>query len=80
MPHVKVAFGDPLTDRELQVLARVAEGAKDSRIGSDLGLTVATIATYRKRVRIKLGAKCAAHAVALGFIRGHLPIPRRGVS
>lgn len=74
MPSVVAQRGEPLTDRERQVLALVAQGFKDSRIAVVLGVSAATVATYRKRLRIKLGATCAAHSVALGFLNGYLKV------
>lgn len=72
MPAVKIALGDPLTERELRVLELTAQGHASQRIGTMLGLTENTVLTYRKRIRVKLGAACSAHAVAIGFVKGYL--------
>jgi DNA-binding NarL/FixJ family response regulator len=45
---------ESLSDRELQVLCLIANGAKTSEIGDELCLSVKTISTYRGRVLDKL--------------------------
>ena len=78
MPHVTVAYGDPLTDQEQRVLELTALGHVAARAGSMLGVTEHTIRTYRKRIQVKLGATCAANAVYIGVVKGLLRIPPSG--
>lgn len=49
------ASRSPLTEREATVLARTALGATATSIASDLGLSPASVATYRHRGYEKLG-------------------------
>ena len=44
-----------LTERELEVMRRVAEGFTNSQIAEELGLGVKSVETYRSRVMEKLG-------------------------
>ena len=44
-----------LSDRELDVLVRLAKGASVSSIASELSLSAKTVSTYRSRVLEKLG-------------------------
>ncbi len=57
LPH------DQLSDRELQVLKLIAAGTSTRDMANALVLSVNTIATYRRRIREKLGLKSDAEAV-----------------
>ncbi|HEX5400181.1 MAG TPA: response regulator transcription factor [Verrucomicrobiae bacterium] len=48
------AFHKILSDREQQVLRGVAAGWEDGRIGTELGISEATVEAHRKRIRHKL--------------------------
>lgn len=48
---------DPLTDREEQVLARVAVGRSNSEIASELYITLSTVKTHIASLMSKLGAR-----------------------
>ena len=48
---------DPLTDREEQVLARVAVGRSNSDIASELYITLSTVKTHIASLMTKLGAR-----------------------
>ena len=56
---------DALTDRERQVLAGLAEGWANARIGAALGISVPTVKTHVSNILVKLGAESRTHAVAL---------------
>jgi DNA-binding CsgD family transcriptional regulator len=58
--------GMKLSDRELEALSLLAEGATHKEIARDWGISHRTVEIHTTRVRIKLGAKTAAHAVAIG--------------
>ena len=75
----EVLEGEPLTDRETEVLADAAEGETAAQTGARLFLSSETVKSYRKRVIAKLGAKNGTHAVALALRSGLLPaaVPRR---
>lgn len=62
--------GDPLTEREVQVLRRIAEGDRNRDIGECLGISEDTVKVHVKRVMDKLGAKDRTQAVAIGIRRG----------
>lgn len=61
-----------LSERELQVFVRLAQGQSVSDIGSALHLSVKTVSTYRTRLLEKLGvasnAELAAYAVRNGLM------------
>ena len=61
---------DPLTEREVEVLRRVAEGDRNRDIGEHLGISEDTVKVHVKRIMDKLGAKDRTQAVAIGIRRG----------
>lgn len=60
----------PLTERELQVLAGMADGRTNLQIGRELHLTINTVKTHGRHLFVKLGARDRAHAVAIGMRGG----------
>ena len=64
------ALGAELTDRELDVLARLADGHGNKLIAYELGLSLSTVATLLKRAAAKLGANSRAELVYLARTRG----------
>jgi DNA-binding NarL/FixJ family response regulator len=62
--------GDPLTEREVEVLSRVAEGDRNRDIGQRLGISEDTVKVHVKRIMEKLGAKDRTQAVSIGIRRG----------
>ena len=62
--------GEPLTERELEVLMRVAEGDRNRDIGENLGISEDTVKVHVKRIMDKLGAKDRTQAVSIGLRRG----------
>jgi DNA-binding NarL/FixJ family response regulator len=62
--------GDPLTEREIEVLRRIAEGDRNRDIGQHLGISEDTVKVHVKRIMEKLGAKDRTQAVAIGIRRG----------
>jgi DNA-binding NarL/FixJ family response regulator len=61
---------DPLTEREIEVLTRIAEGDRNRDIGEHLGISEDTVKVHVKRIMDKLGAKDRTQAVAIGIRRG----------
>lgn len=61
-----------LTARQVQVLAKLAQGHQRQDVARDLGLADNTVKWYAKTIFNKLGASNAAHAVALAFRSGVL--------
>ena len=72
----EILEGEPLTDRETEILAGAAEGETAAQTGARLFLSSETVKGYRKRVIAKLGARNGTHAVALALRRGLLPLGR----
>ena len=61
-----------LTEREQDVLRRMACGWTNFQIGHDLGLVEDTVKTHVRRVLNQMGADNRAHAVAIGYACGLL--------
>lgn len=80
IPRYTVQAADPttrgrvagLSEREMQVLARIARGMSNGQIGEDLFLAEQTVKSHCYRLFRKLGAKDRANAVAIGYQRGLL--------
>ena len=51
---------DSLSDREFQIMCRVAKGMSPSAISNELGLSINTVSTYRIRILEKLNLKNTA--------------------
>jgi DNA-binding CsgD family transcriptional regulator len=75
MKKRQTAAGKPaaLSNRQLEVLALVAEGATDNEIAIRLHLSVLTVSQYVREIRARLDARSRAHAVALALWQGVLP-------
>ncbi|MFD9958988.1 helix-turn-helix transcriptional regulator [Amycolatopsis sp. NPDC058986] len=66
---------DPLTDRERDVLERVALGRTNRQVGAELYISEKTVSVHLSRVMAKLGASRRAEAVAIAYDRGLLAAP-----
>jgi DNA-binding NarL/FixJ family response regulator len=64
--------GDALTDREVAILQRVAQGNSNKVIASDLNLSEATVKGHMKNILSKLEANDRTHAVTIAMKRGFL--------
>ena len=62
----------PVTDRERQVLALVADGFSNTRIATRLGLSSHTVKAHLAHAATKLGTGDRAGMVAVGFRQGWL--------
>jgi DNA-binding CsgD family transcriptional regulator len=71
-PIPGITAGDPLTDRELEILVAISRGGTNETIGQRMYLAADTIRTHVARMCRKLGADDRAHAVAIGFDLGLL--------
>lgn len=52
-----------LSDREFQVMCRVADGKQIKQIAEELSLSIKTISTYKRRILEKMGMKSTAELV-----------------
>jgi len=68
----EILEGEPLNDRETEILAGAAEGETAEQTGARLYLSTETVKSYRKRIIAKLGARNGTHAVALALRTGQL--------
>jgi DNA-binding CsgD family transcriptional regulator len=64
--------GVALSQREREVLQLVAEGFEIAAIAERLSLAYATVRTYLRSARSRLGARSAPHAVALALVMGEI--------
>lgn len=67
--------GQPLSERELRVVALVAHGLTNGQIGARIFISEQTVRTHLTRTRAKLGARSKAHIVTIAFCRGLLKLP-----
>jgi DNA-binding NarL/FixJ family response regulator len=63
---------DALTNREIEVLRRVAEGTSNKIIALQLALSDATVKSHMKSILSKLGANDRTHAVTIAMKRGFI--------
>lgn len=62
--------GMALSEREQQMLQRVATGSTNEAIAAELYVAASTVKTTVDRARVKLGAVNRTHAVYLGLKAG----------
>ena len=62
----------PLTGRERQVLALLADGLTPAEVAQDLIISRSTVGTHIEHIYEKLGARTRAHAVGIAFRSGLL--------
>ncbi len=72
MGQVRKPVRAPLTDRELQVLALVADGASNRQAAAKLFISEASIKTHLLHIYDKLGVRDRAAAVGEAYRRGLL--------
>jgi DNA-binding NarL/FixJ family response regulator len=63
---------DALTDRETEVLRKVAAGTSNKIIASQLAVSDATVKSHMKSILSKLGANDRTHAVTIAIKRGFI--------
>jgi DNA-binding NarL/FixJ family response regulator len=63
---------DSLSEREIEVLRRVAMGSSNKIIASDVGISEATVKSHLRNILAKLGANDRTHAVTIGIKRGFI--------
>ncbi len=63
--------GDPaLTARELEVLQQIAAGASSKEIARLIDVSVRTVETHRRNLKLKLGAKSVSECVSIAITAG----------
>jgi DNA-binding NarL/FixJ family response regulator len=65
---------DALTDREVEVLRRVAAGKSNKLIAAELAISEGTVKTHMKSILPKLAAADRTHAVMIALKRGILDL------
>jgi DNA-binding NarL/FixJ family response regulator len=65
---------DALTDREIQILRRVAAGKSNKLIAAELDISEGTVKTHMKSILPKLDASDRTHAVMIALKRGILDL------
>jgi ATP/maltotriose-dependent transcriptional regulator MalT len=65
--------GEPLSQRELDILGLIAQGCSNREAAVRLFISEATVKTHVLHIYAKLGVNDRAAAVATGFERGLLP-------
>ncbi|WP_088289613.1 response regulator transcription factor [Kineosporia sp. A_224] len=73
--RMRTPAADPLTPREVEVLAAVAQGLSNAEIGRALFIGEATVKTHLLRAFAKLGVDDRTRAVTVAMERGILPSP-----
>jgi DNA-binding NarL/FixJ family response regulator len=63
---------DALSERELDVLKRVAVGSSNKQVAAQLAITEATVKAHMKNILLKLDASDRTHAVTIAMHRGFL--------
>jgi len=62
----------PLSDREEEVLRRIAWGQSNKQIGGELGISTKTVETYKSRIGEKLGLRTRTEMVRYAVQKGWL--------
>ena len=65
---------DALTEREVEVLQRVAAGKSNRLIAAELAISESTIKAHMKSILPKLDAGSRTHAVMIALKRGILDV------
>jgi DNA-binding NarL/FixJ family response regulator len=73
--QVRAPAREPLSQRELDILALIARGCSNREAAARLFISEATVKTHVLHIYAKLGVNDRAAAVAAGFERGLLPRP-----
>jgi DNA-binding NarL/FixJ family response regulator len=68
------AIDDALSEREIDVLRRVAEGKSNKAIGTELSIGEETVKAHMKSILAKLGANDRTHAVTIALKRGIIEV------
>lgn len=72
MVQMREPAAEPLSQRELEVLALIARGCTNREAAKQLFISEATVKTHLLHTYAKLGVNDRAAAVATAYSRGHL--------
>jgi DNA-binding NarL/FixJ family response regulator len=78
VPAAPARLGEPLTERELEVLRLLAAGLRNKEIAHSLGITVQTVKNHVHNILEKLRVHRRRHAVRLACEMGLLAGPFEG--
>lgn len=70
----------PLSKREIQVIALLAEGLSKRKISDHLGIKIPTVATHVKNIYRKMEVENAAGAISMAYRCGILFLVYPGIS
>ena len=65
---------EDLSEREIDVIRRVATGLSNKEIGAHLSISEQTVKTYMKSILSKLGANDRSHAITIALERGFIDL------
>lgn len=68
------AGGDELSEREIEILGRLAAGGSNKQIAVRLGISEQTVKAHMKNILAKLGAQDRTQAVMLAIKRGIISV------
>lgn len=68
------AGGDELSEREMEILGRLAAGGSNKQIAVRLGISEQTVKAHMKNILAKLGAQDRTQAVMLAIKRGIISV------
>jgi DNA-binding NarL/FixJ family response regulator len=68
------AADDALTEREIEVLRRVAVGSANKQVAVQLGISEETVKAHMKSILAKLSANDRTHAVTIALNRGIIEV------
>jgi len=75
LSRTRRTLGSDLTERELEVLARLARGESNKVVASDLSLSINTIRNYVQSILLKLDAHSKLEAVSTAVREGIIDYP-----
>ena len=77
-PRAEPPPANPLTERELDIVALVADGKTNREIGAELYITAGTVKTHLAHIQDKLGVRNRVGIAAWAWETGHRrPAPDR---